>query len=90
MEEHVEMSNQKNFSAGPTSIFKMDSILSVGRCYSNHYNTTGRNGLTIGGDSVYDEMCISYSVFYPNVEMNGCSSYPKFDQLSSFVMEDVP
>lgn len=46
--------------------------------------------LTIGGDSVYDEMCISYSVFYPNVEMNGCSSYPKFDQLSSFVMEDVP
>ena len=56
-------------------------------CY---YNTTGRDGVTVGGESTSDEMCLAFPVYYPKVEMNGCVSQAAFDQIIPFVLQNVP
>ena len=35
-------------------------------------------------------VCVAFPVYYPQVEMISCASFPRFDQLHTFVSEDVP
>ncbi|KAL5506287.1 hypothetical protein EMCRGX_G007900 [Ephydatia muelleri] len=38
------------------------------------YNTTGVNNVTVGGESTNDEMCLSFPVYYPRIELGACVS----------------
>ena len=34
-----------------------------------------------------DELCLSFAVFYPKIEMVRCRSRPEFNELSNFAMD---
>uniref|UniRef100_A0A1X7UIG5 DOMON domain-containing protein n=1 Tax=Amphimedon queenslandica TaxID=400682 RepID=A0A1X7UIG5_AMPQE len=55
------------------------------------YNTTGRTGVTLGGESTLQEMCLSFPVYYPRMtELPKCVSLPLFDNMDQFIDNYVP
>jgi hypothetical protein len=54
------------------------------------YNTTGRSGVTLGGESTQEEMCLSFPVYYPRMKLADCISFPLFDNLDQFINNYVP
>eukprot|EP00731_Ephydatia_muelleri_P011378 Em0006g272a len=61
---------QTNLLTSPVNVMPGD-ILQVACTYS----TTGVNNVTVGGLSTYDEMCVSFPVYYPRIELGACLSY---------------
>ncbi|GCC25601.1 DBH-like monooxygenase protein 1 homolog isoform X1 [Chiloscyllium punctatum] len=41
------------------------------------YNTTYRSNMTWGGLSTRDEMCLSYLLYYPKIDLSRCESLPE-------------
>ncbi|XP_043539204.1 DBH-like monooxygenase protein 1 homolog isoform X2 [Chiloscyllium plagiosum] len=41
------------------------------------YNTTSRSNMTWGGLSTRDEMCLSYLLYYPKIDLSRCESLPE-------------
>ena len=37
-----------------------------------------------------EEMCLSFPIYYPRIELNNCESVPEFNLLTSFIFTDVP
>ncbi|KAL5460037.1 hypothetical protein EMCRGX_G033450 [Ephydatia muelleri] len=60
---------QTNLLTSPVNVMPGD-ILQV----ACTYNTTGVNNVTVGGESTYDEMCLSFPVYYPRIELGACLS----------------
>ncbi|KAL3871758.1 hypothetical protein ACJMK2_039736 [Sinanodonta woodiana] len=47
------------------------------------YDSTARTTPTLGGPSTRDEMCLSYLLYYPKVELKYCQSSPSYDSISN-------
>lgn len=40
------------------------------------YNTMGRTGMTVGGESTKEEMCLAFVLVYPRPDLYICASAP--------------
>ncbi|KAL5500620.1 hypothetical protein EMCRGX_G012211 [Ephydatia muelleri] len=60
---------QTNVLTSPVNVLPGD-VLQV----ACTYNTTGVNNVTVGGLSTHDEMCMTFAVYYPRVELGACLS----------------
>ncbi|XP_062858528.1 DBH-like monooxygenase protein 1 homolog [Trichomycterus rosablanca] len=49
------------------------------------YNTKGRQNMTWGGLSTRDEMCLSYLLYYPRVNLARCESLPEIQGQLKFI-----
>ncbi|KAM8945538.1 DBH-like monooxygenase protein 1 [Pelodytes ibericus] len=49
------------------------------------YNTKGRNTMTWGGLSTRDEMCLSYLMYYPKINLARCESIPDIKEQLLFI-----
>ncbi|KAK2883451.1 hypothetical protein Q8A67_017088 [Cirrhinus molitorella] len=49
------------------------------------YNTKGRMNMTWGGLSTRDEMCLSYLLYYPRVNLARCESLPEISGQLKFI-----
>ncbi|XP_059354741.1 DBH-like monooxygenase protein 1 homolog [Carassius carassius] len=49
------------------------------------YNTKGRMNMTWGGLSTRDEMCLSYLLYYPRVNLARCESLPEINGQLKFI-----
>ncbi|KAL0967362.1 hypothetical protein UPYG_G00251280 [Umbra pygmaea] len=49
------------------------------------YNTKGRKSMTWGGLSTRDEMCLSYLLYYPRVNLARCESLPEITGQLKFI-----
>ncbi|OCT57428.1 hypothetical protein XELAEV_18003496mg [Xenopus laevis] len=49
------------------------------------YNTKGRTTMTWGGLSTRDEMCLSFLLYYPKVDLARCESIPEIKQQLEFI-----
>ncbi|XP_018599031.1 DBH-like monooxygenase protein 1 homolog isoform X1 [Scleropages formosus] len=49
------------------------------------YNTRGRKNMTWGGLSTRDEMCLSYLLYYPRVNLARCESLPEITGQLKFI-----
>ncbi|XP_007233530.3 DBH-like monooxygenase protein 1 homolog [Astyanax mexicanus] len=49
------------------------------------YNTKGRNNMTWGGLSTRNEMCLSYLLYYPRVNLARCESLPEIRGQLKFI-----
>jgi len=43
-----------------------------------------------GGESTSEEMCLSFIVYYPEVPINYCVSFPRTDQYEGWVQKHAP
>ncbi|KAG8444564.1 hypothetical protein GDO86_009648, partial [Hymenochirus boettgeri] len=62
------------------TIFPGDSLIT--QC---QYNTTGRKTMTWGGLSTKDEMCLSFLLYYPKINLARCESIPEIKQQLEFI-----
>ncbi|XP_048106553.1 DBH-like monooxygenase protein 1 homolog [Alosa alosa] len=49
------------------------------------YNTKDRANMTWGGLSTRDEMCLSYLLYYPRINLARCESLPEIDRQLKFI-----
>lgn len=49
------------------------------------YNTLGRQNMTWGGLSTRDEMCLSYLLYYPRINLARCESLPEINGQLKFI-----
>ncbi|XP_073529316.1 DBH-like monooxygenase protein 1 isoform X1 [Phyllobates terribilis] len=49
------------------------------------YNTKGRSTMTWGGLSTRDEMCLSYLIYYPKIDLARCESIPEMKEQLQFI-----
>ncbi|KAK3506741.1 hypothetical protein QTP70_021776 [Hemibagrus guttatus] len=49
------------------------------------YNTKGRTNMTWGGLSTRDEMCLSYLLYYPRINLTRCESLPEITGQLKFI-----
>eukprot|EP00062_Callorhinchus_milii_P013958 gi/632962755/ref/XP_007897496.1/ PREDICTED: DBH-like monooxygenase protein 1 [Callorhinchus milii] len=49
------------------------------------YNTSSRSNMTWGGLSTRDEMCLSYLLYYPKIDLARCESLPEITQQLKFI-----
>ncbi|XP_036406018.1 DBH-like monooxygenase protein 1 homolog [Megalops cyprinoides] len=49
------------------------------------YNTKGRSNMTWGGLSTRDEMCLSYLLYYPRINLARCESLPEINGQLKFI-----
>ncbi|XP_072355246.1 DBH-like monooxygenase protein 1 homolog isoform X2 [Scyliorhinus torazame] len=49
------------------------------------YNTTFRSNMTWGGLSTKDEMCLSYLLYYPRIDLSRCESLPEIAPQLKFI-----
>ncbi|XP_023665921.2 DBH-like monooxygenase protein 1 homolog [Paramormyrops kingsleyae] len=49
------------------------------------YNTEGRENMTWGGLSTRDEMCLSYMLYYPRINLARCESLPEISGQLKFI-----
>lgn len=49
------------------------------------YNTKGRTSMTWGGLSTRDEMCLSYLLYYPRINLARCESIPEITEQLQFI-----
>ncbi|KAF4092099.1 hypothetical protein AMELA_G00017020 [Ameiurus melas] len=49
------------------------------------YNTKGRKNMTWGGLSTRDEMCLSYLLYYPRINLTRCESLPEITGQLKFI-----
>ncbi|XP_048387110.2 DBH-like monooxygenase protein 1 homolog isoform X2 [Stegostoma tigrinum] len=49
------------------------------------YNTTSRSNMTWGGLSTRDEMCLSYLLYYPKIDLSRCESLPEIAPQLQFI-----
>ncbi|KAK3586455.1 hypothetical protein CHS0354_001838 [Potamilus streckersoni] len=47
------------------------------------YDSTGRSVPTVGGLSTQNEMCASFILYYPKIELKSCGSSPTYDSISN-------
>ncbi|KAK3087443.1 hypothetical protein FSP39_005971 [Pinctada imbricata] len=45
------------------------------------YDSTGRVNKTVGGFSTQDEMCVSFILYYPRMNVDMCANIPAFDNI---------
>ncbi|XP_048387111.1 DBH-like monooxygenase protein 1 homolog isoform X3 [Stegostoma tigrinum] len=75
----------------------MSSYISQGHCTMEclqegdslvtecQYNTTSRSNMTWGGLSTRDEMCLSYLLYYPKIDLSRCESLPEIAPQLQFI-----
>ncbi|XP_072265021.1 DBH-like monooxygenase protein 1 [Pyxicephalus adspersus] len=49
------------------------------------YNTKSRSSMTWGGLSARDEMCLSYLIYYPKINLARCESIPEINEQLQFI-----
>ncbi|XP_075059190.1 DBH-like monooxygenase protein 1 [Mixophyes fleayi] len=49
------------------------------------YNTKSRSTMTWGGLSTRDEMCLSYLIYYPKINLARCESIPEINEQLQFI-----
>ncbi|XP_068135585.1 DBH-like monooxygenase protein 1 [Hyperolius riggenbachi] len=49
------------------------------------YNTKSRSTMTWGGLSTRDEMCLSFLIYYPKINLARCESIPKINEQLQFI-----
>ncbi|XP_041108248.1 DBH-like monooxygenase protein 1 homolog isoform X2 [Polyodon spathula] len=49
------------------------------------YNTIDRTNVTLGGLSTRDEMCLSYLLYYPRINLTRCESLPVISKQLQFI-----
>ncbi|KAL3871757.1 hypothetical protein ACJMK2_039735 [Sinanodonta woodiana] len=54
------------------------------------YDTTGKTEPTLGGLSTQNEMCASFILYYPKMELKNCISSPTYDSISNDVTKIKP
>jgi len=53
------------------------------------YNSMSRSGLTVGGLSSREEMCLSFLVYYPRVPLSRCMSSQQYNILKQYTPDQV-
>ncbi|KAK3087968.1 hypothetical protein FSP39_012921 [Pinctada imbricata] len=77
VDEHYDFDYQDfRYVHGERTVLDGDEI--VTEC---KYDSTGRKGITIGGESTSQEMCLSFMFYYPRMVIDTCEAVPKFDNI---------
>uniref|UniRef100_A0A1X7ULI6 Copper type II ascorbate-dependent monooxygenase C-terminal domain-containing protein n=1 Tax=Amphimedon queenslandica TaxID=400682 RepID=A0A1X7ULI6_AMPQE len=76
---HLRASNQCRSGRGIEELKPIDSNPGDGIMLTCTYNSENRNTVTLGGESTYEEMCLSFLNYYPRMGMTDCYSlsYPQ-------------
>ncbi|XP_050995492.1 DBH-like monooxygenase protein 2 homolog [Labeo rohita] len=72
VDENYDFEYQEMLNLGKTKTVKLNDKVLV-QCT---YNTENLDTLTWGGFSTTDEMCLAFLVYYPAMDLSGCSSFP--------------
>ncbi|XP_056620191.1 DBH-like monooxygenase protein 2 homolog isoform X2 [Triplophysa dalaica] len=78
-DEHYNFEYQEATNLGKIKTVKLGDTLLV-QCT---YNTENRTGLTLGGLSTSDEMCLAFLYYYPAMNLSGCLSIPDSNDLKA-------
>jgi len=68
----------------PVKVLPGDSIQL--QCF---YRTTGIGNVTLGGESTRNEMCVSFLMYYPEIDLGACSSQSTFNSFMSFAQQHI-
>ncbi|KAL7888449.1 hypothetical protein AOLI_G00034230 [Acnodon oligacanthus] len=75
--EHYDFEFQQAVNLGKTKTIQLGDKLLV-ECT---YNTDNRTGLTWGGLSTTNEMCLAFLFYYPAMSLSSCVSFPDLQAL---------
>lgn len=86
--EIEELNRDNYYSSHFQEIRLLDKPVNVlpGDALVNHcvYSTTDRPNITLGGFGIYDEMCVTYLHYYPQVGLEVCKSSVNTEHLFNY------
>ncbi|CAI5796779.1 DBH-like monooxygenase 2 [Podarcis lilfordi] len=76
--------NKYDFNLQETRGMKEEVIFKSGDEFlvECHYQTKDRTGLTFGGPSTLNEMCLAFLFYYPRNNISSCMGYPDIQQVA--------